>query len=146
MFIYRYSGDYTDPLGHLQQLKSGQNNNGYVPYVDYARDYSPPPQTLTAIRTSSAAMNGQLPTGGNFSLNRHRTTELRQDNGLPSVQNSLNSLPNGFLGEYTHPIYTRILISCMFQHKMIEEKDSYGLDQLIVVVILLVKIRFYQVI
>ncbi|XP_055682496.1 irregular chiasm C-roughest protein-like [Lutzomyia longipalpis] len=96
---YRYSGDYTDPLGHLQQLKSGQNNNGYVPYVDYARDYSPPPQTLTAMRTSSATMNGQLPTGGNFSLNRHRTTELRQDNGLPSVQNSLNSLPNGFLGQ-----------------------------------------------
>lgn len=24
-------------------FQDGQNNNGYVPYVDYARDYNPPP-------------------------------------------------------------------------------------------------------
>ncbi|XP_063704901.1 irregular chiasm C-roughest protein [Culicoides brevitarsis] len=113
---YRYSGDYTDALGHLQ-LKSGQNNNGYVPYVDYSRDYSPPPSqlqrnynTLSSTGTyvtgavtspptsqSSQQLNGQLP-GGNLSLTRNRQQELRQDNGLPSIQSSMNSLPNVLLG------------------------------------------------
>nr|XP_022920904.1 irregular chiasm C-roughest protein-like [Onthophagus taurus] len=37
--LYRYSSDYTDqPF----PPKDGQNNNGYVPYVDYSRDYNPP--------------------------------------------------------------------------------------------------------
>ncbi|KAK5639967.1 hypothetical protein RI129_010778 [Pyrocoelia pectoralis] len=37
--VYRYSADYTEPTF---PPKDGQNNNGYVPYVDYARDYNPP--------------------------------------------------------------------------------------------------------
>lgn len=37
--IYRYSADYTEPTF---PPKDGQNNNGYVPYVDYSRDYNPP--------------------------------------------------------------------------------------------------------
>ncbi|XP_018566969.1 irregular chiasm C-roughest protein-like isoform X2 [Anoplophora glabripennis] len=37
--IYRYSADYTEPSF---PPKDGQNNNGYVPYVDYSRDYNPP--------------------------------------------------------------------------------------------------------
>ncbi|XP_037026673.1 irregular chiasm C-roughest protein isoform X1 [Bradysia coprophila] len=96
---YRYSGEYTDTLGQLQP-KSGQNNNGYVPYVDYSRgDYSPPPHTL-ANRTNTANslnnmshMNGQIPSG-NLSLTRNRH-DLRQDNGLPT--GSSNSLQNGLL-------------------------------------------------
>lgn len=128
---YSYSGDYTDALGHLQ-IKSGQNNNGYVPYVDYSRDYSPPPSQLqrnyntmnstgnystqlglannTTITMSSPPtsqssqqlqLNGQLP-GGNLSLTRNRQQELRQDNGLPSIQSSMNSLPNVLLGKVFH--------------------------------------------
>lgn len=115
----RYSGDYTDSLGHLQ-TKAGQNNNGYIPYVDYARDYSPPPQTLTQLRSlnnnnsnnssysnnlsnnlttsNSQHMNGQLP-NGNLSLQRNRQ-EIRQENGLPNIPNSMSSLPNGLLSEY----------------------------------------------
>jgi hypothetical protein len=147
--FHRYSGDYTDAMGHFQS-KSGQNNNGYVPYVDYTRDYSPPPQSLTHLRSltnsstvtynssnnsvtnantttsnnvlsmsnhltqssntmsASAApsiattqLNGQLLSNGNLSLQRnpHRLQELRQDNGLPSLQNSMNSLPSALLGE-----------------------------------------------
>jgi hypothetical protein len=143
----RYSGDYTDAMGHLQ-AKSGQNNNGYVPYVDYSRDYSPPPQSLTHLRNltnssnltynssnnsvtnshnipssnvlsmsnhltqsstiittpsiATTQMNGQLLSNGNLSLQRnpHRLHELRQDNGLPNLQNSMNSLPNALLGKF----------------------------------------------
>lgn len=100
--VSRYSGEYTDTLGQLQP-KSGQNNNGYVPYVDYSRgDYSPPPHTL-ANRTNTANslnnmshMNGQIPSG-NLSLTRNRH-DLRQDNGLPT--GSSNSLQNGLLCEF----------------------------------------------
>lgn len=84
------------------QLKSGQNNNGYVPYVDYARDYSPPPQTLSLQMRSNGsqinAINGQIPSV-NSSLTRNRVNDIRQDNGLPSMQGSMNSLPSGLLGE-----------------------------------------------
>ncbi|XP_050312144.1 irregular chiasm C-roughest protein-like [Anthonomus grandis grandis] len=37
--IYRYSNDYTEPSF---PPKDGQNNNGYVTYVDYSQDYNPP--------------------------------------------------------------------------------------------------------
>ncbi|XP_062536789.1 irregular chiasm C-roughest protein-like [Armigeres subalbatus] len=81
---YRYSGDFTDGLGPLQS-KIGQNNGGYVPYVDYAHDYNMPLHVNT---------NGQLP-NGNMSLTRHR--ELRQDNGLPSIGSGMGSLSNSLM-------------------------------------------------
>ncbi|KAL0273423.1 UNVERIFIED_CONTAM: hypothetical protein PYX00_006087 [Menopon gallinae] len=37
--LYRYSAEFSDPVF---PPKDGQNNNGYVPYVDYSRDYNPP--------------------------------------------------------------------------------------------------------
>ncbi|XP_045540671.1 irregular chiasm C-roughest protein [Papilio machaon] len=37
----RYSGDFNQPLGNMHIKAQGQSN-GYVPYVDYARDYAPP--------------------------------------------------------------------------------------------------------
>ncbi|EAT46033.1 AAEL002754-PA [Aedes aegypti] len=81
---YRYSGDFSDGLGPLQS-KIGQNNGGYVPYVDYAHDYNMPLHVNT---------NGQLP-NGNMSLTRHR--ELRQDNGLPSIGSGMGSLSNSLM-------------------------------------------------
>lgn len=128
--IPRYSGDYTsaaaavDSLVHLQQQqqpKSGQNNNGYVPYVDYTRDYNPPTHhmqhTLPLMRNGQAvgaAINHDLhiPStttatttllnggGGNFSSLTRNRLDLRQDNGLPNLlQGSLSSLQNGLLGK-----------------------------------------------
>uniref|UniRef100_A0A182M1Q9 Ig-like domain-containing protein n=1 Tax=Anopheles culicifacies TaxID=139723 RepID=A0A182M1Q9_9DIPT len=82
---YRYSGDYSDGIGSTLQAKIGQSNGGYVPYVDYAQDYNLP------MHISS---NGQLP-NGNLSLTRNR--ELRQDNGLPSIQNGMGSLSAGLM-------------------------------------------------
>ncbi|CAB3371539.1 Hypothetical predicted protein [Cloeon dipterum] len=38
--IYRYSADYTEPT--LPLKSDGANNNGYVPFVDYSREYNPP--------------------------------------------------------------------------------------------------------
>ncbi|XP_022125300.2 irregular chiasm C-roughest protein-like [Pieris rapae] len=37
----RYSGDFHQPISNLQ-YKSQTQANGYVPYVDYSRDYAPP--------------------------------------------------------------------------------------------------------
>ncbi|XP_035899953.1 irregular chiasm C-roughest protein-like isoform X1 [Anopheles stephensi] len=82
---YRYSGDYSDGIGSSLQAKIGQSNGGYVPYVDYAPDYNLP------MHISS---NGQLP-NGNLSLTRNR--ELRQDNGLPSIQSGMGSLSAGLM-------------------------------------------------
>ncbi|CAH1984755.1 unnamed protein product [Acanthoscelides obtectus] len=71
--IYRYSADYTEPNF---PPKDGQNNNGYVPYVDYARDYTPPtiqPSVSQACVVTSESLQstrlqllplGGLPNGG----------------------------------------------------------------------------------
>lgn len=37
--VFRYSADYTEPNF---PPKEAHNNNGYIPYVDYQRDYNPP--------------------------------------------------------------------------------------------------------
>ena len=37
--MYRYGADYTDSSFPVKA--EGHNNNAYVPYVDYARDYNP---------------------------------------------------------------------------------------------------------
>lgn len=92
-FFLRYSGDFSDGLGPLQS-KIGQNNGGYVPYVDYAHDYNMPLHVNT---------NGQLP-NGNMSLTRHR--ELRQDNGLPSIGSGMGSLSNSLMSK--SPNQTRL--------------------------------------
>ena len=99
----RYSGDYTD----TGQLKAGQNNNGYVPNVI---DYSPPSQQLllrngsssnTASTDTSYYPNGQIPSVNSTLTRNNRTiVDPRQDNGLPNVHGSFNSLQNGLISEY----------------------------------------------
>ncbi|XP_049882102.1 irregular chiasm C-roughest protein-like isoform X2 [Pectinophora gossypiella] len=48
----RYSGDFNQPINNLNFKLHGQSN-GYVPYVDYARDYVPPGDSLTGSLTRS---------------------------------------------------------------------------------------------
>lgn len=100
----RYSGDYTDM--HVA-TKIGINNNGYIAYNDYSRDYSPPNSmrtNTTSLKNHLIASSGHSPlinttmNGGmdHYSLGRNR--ELRQDNGLPSIP--LNTMPNGIMSKY----------------------------------------------
>lgn len=102
----RYSGDYTDM--HVA-TKIGLTNNGYIPYSDYSRDYSPPNSmraNSTSLKNHLIASSGHSPlinppvtmNGGidHYSLGRNR--ELRQDNGLPSIP--LNTMPNGMMSKY----------------------------------------------
>lgn len=126
----RYSGDFTDSF---QTTKLGIHNNGYIPtYVDYNRDYIPPPQSLTLnnrsnhtsltnhliVSTSSNTIpsvpvmtsasivgigNGPL-TNNTYSLTRVRHN-INQDNGLPNVPTSLSSIQNGSISKYyIHPM------------------------------------------
>jgi hypothetical protein len=103
----RYSGDYTDM--HVAQ-KIGLTNNGYIPYNDYSRDYSPNSMRTnnTSLKNHLLASSGHSPhiNGGidHYSLGRNR--ELRQDNGLPSIP--LSTMPNGIISKY----YTVITPSC----------------------------------
>ncbi|KAG5897978.1 hypothetical protein JTB14_013552 [Gonioctena quinquepunctata] len=90
--IYRYSADYTEPSF---PPKDGQNNNGYVPYVDYSRDYNPPIMqppisssldTRESLQSTRLQLNSlqahQIPVSGN-SL---PLSDLHIPNGgLPSI-------------------------------------------------------------
>lgn len=100
---FRYSGDFTD----TGQIKAGQNNNGYIPNVT---DYSPPSQSTLLLRNGSSNTssdttyypNGQIPSV-NSTLTRNSRTkavDTRQDNGLPNVHGSFNSLQNSLISKY----------------------------------------------
>ncbi|KAG8331115.1 irregular chiasm C-roughest protein isoform X4 [Homalodisca vitripennis] len=56
-YSQRYSStEFPDPV--FPPKTDGQNNNGYVPYVDYARDYNPPPPPTSAAPTVQPANGG----------------------------------------------------------------------------------------
>lgn len=106
---HRYSGDYSDL--HMA-TKVGLTNNGYIPYNDYTRDYSPPNSMRSNIPTSlknhlisssghSPLINSTQNVTGNGGIDSYtlgRNRELRQDNGLPTIP--LNTMPNGIISKY----------------------------------------------
>ncbi|CAH2987446.1 unnamed protein product [Chilo suppressalis] len=57
----RYSGDFNQAISGLQFKTQGQSN-GYVPYVDYSRDYAPPLPSSDAITGSlTRSTDGSYP-------------------------------------------------------------------------------------
>jgi hypothetical protein len=89
--------------------KVGLTNNGYIPYNDYARDYSPPNSIrTTSLKNHLISSSGHSPlinstqivagNGGIDSYTLGRNRELRQDNGLPTIP--LNTMPNGIISKY----------------------------------------------
>lgn len=117
-YFHRYSGDYTDSFGQMQTTKLGINNNGYIPYVDYNRDYTPPPATTTHnhVRTTnntslsnhlimctstatptitSASIVG-ISTGtitnGTYSLTRNRPLDRLMQEHSPTLTSTANGL------------------------------------------------------
>ncbi|XP_008201782.1 irregular chiasm C-roughest protein isoform X2 [Nasonia vitripennis] len=58
---FRYSADYTEP-SFPPKSNDGSNNNGYVPYVDYSRDYMPP-STQTGMAASRESLS-RIPSSG----------------------------------------------------------------------------------
>lgn len=118
--FHSYSGDFTDSFGQLQTTKLGCNNNGYIPYVDYNHDYTPPPSltltnslkplsnhhlvigTSTASPTITSASIVGITTGsitnGTYSLTRNRPLERLLHNTLPNSTSS--TLSNGLISKY----------------------------------------------
>ncbi|XP_074028127.1 irregular chiasm C-roughest protein isoform X2 [Leptinotarsa decemlineata] len=99
--IYRYSADYTEPSF---PPKDGQNNNGYVPYVDYSRDYNPPMMqppisssldpTRESLQSTRLQLNSlqahQIPVSGsglplNDLSDLHVSHQSMPNGGLPSI-------------------------------------------------------------
>lgn len=113
----RYStGDYVSSLDQLQfNIKGGHQNNAYVAYVDYSRDYNPPSATAgqklssaspvtaattaaNSANTSYGGSNQQLySTPGMYATDGHGNKHLTQDNGLPIMQNNLNMMQQNHL-------------------------------------------------
>ncbi|XP_066254546.1 irregular chiasm C-roughest protein [Euwallacea similis] len=89
--IYRYSADYNEP--HFPP-KDGQNNNGYVPYVDYSRDYNPP-LMQPPISTSMGSESLQSTRLQLNSLQGHHLSGGGNGNTLPLNDLSDLHLSNG---------------------------------------------------
>ncbi|KAJ2943109.1 hypothetical protein O0L34_g18799 [Tuta absoluta] len=89
----RYSGDFNQPIHNLHFKVQGQGN-GYVPYVDYARDFLPPGDSLAGSLTRST--NSTFPSHCG-SLNRQTSCGRLSGIGpdvIPMTNTGL-SLPKG---------------------------------------------------
>ncbi|KAF4523433.1 hypothetical protein B566_EDAN010366 [Ephemera danica] len=90
--IYRYSADYTDPT--FPPKTDGQNNNGYVPFVDYSRDYNPPIELQrNSIYSGSHILPPQVSTATTM-LNSTIDPRYSATYGNPYLRTSTNSLPH----------------------------------------------------
>ncbi|KAK9687436.1 Immunoglobulin I-set domain [Popillia japonica] len=86
--IYRYSADYTEPSF---PPKDGQNNNGYVPYVDYSRDYNPPimQPPISSLDQTRLQLNSlqphQIPvSAANLQLSDLSDIHMSSNQGIPN--------------------------------------------------------------
>ncbi|KAK9876862.1 hypothetical protein WA026_015095 [Henosepilachna vigintioctopunctata] len=84
--VYRYSADYTEPSF---PPKDGQNNNGYVPYVDYSRDYNPP-----MMQPPITSMDPTINQSTRLQLNSLQSHQLSGGNSL-QLNELPHSIPNG---------------------------------------------------
>lgn len=118
--IFSYSGDFND----TGQMKTGQNNNGYVAN---AADYSPPTQSTFLLRngnnsnTSSDTTyypNGQVPSVNSTLTRNSRSTTVdsRQDIGLPNVHGSFNSLQNSIISKCASRPFNYFTLSRSLTH------------------------------
>ncbi|XP_060808034.1 irregular chiasm C-roughest protein [Amyelois transitella] len=55
----RYSGDFNQPINNIH-FKAHSQSNGYVPYVDYSRDYAPPLPCDSLTGSLSRSTDGSL--------------------------------------------------------------------------------------
>ncbi|XP_067007432.1 irregular chiasm C-roughest protein isoform X2 [Anabrus simplex] len=102
--IYRYSTEFTEPIF---PPKDGQNNNGYVPYADYSRDYNPqpPPPPATTLESSRESLTVQSidprysAAYGNPYLRNSTTT-------LPAPHSTHNTLISHNMGTPAPPPYS----------------------------------------
>lgn len=120
LFSSKYSSDFTD----TGQTKNGQNNNGYVPNIT---DYSPSNQTALMLRSGANSSssttetsyhpNGQVPSvNSTLTRNSGRSSgiDTRQDNGLPNVHGSFNSLQNTLISKFWFLFLFRFTLSISF--------------------------------
>lgn len=75
----RYSGDFNQPINNLNFKLHGQSN-GYVPYVDYSRDYAPPVPSDSLSGSLSRSTDGSAYPSHCGSL--HRQTSCGRLAGL----------------------------------------------------------------
>uniref|UniRef100_T1IW82 Ig-like domain-containing protein n=1 Tax=Strigamia maritima TaxID=126957 RepID=T1IW82_STRMM len=71
--LSRYSNEFIDDI-HFPSNVEAHNNNGYIPYVDYQRDYTPP-TTFAIINTSQTLTNG---VDSRYSYLRNNSSNLHQ--------------------------------------------------------------------
>lgn len=86
-------------------MQDGQNNNGYVPYVDYSRDYNPPPVMQPALQTSIDATREASLQSTRLQLNSLQSHQIPVSgttlplNDLTDLHMSPSqTLPNGNIG------------------------------------------------
>ncbi|XP_045462512.1 irregular chiasm C-roughest protein-like isoform X1 [Harmonia axyridis] len=86
--VYRYSADYTEP----SFPKDGHNNNGYVPYVDYSRDYNPP-----MMQPPITSMDPTINQSTRLQLNSLQSHQLSSGANSLQLNDIPMSMPNGGL-------------------------------------------------
>lgn len=115
----------------MQTTKLGINNNGYIPYVDYNRDYTPPPTTTSFnhVKTTNTSLSNHLImctstatptitsasivgistgaiTNGTYSLTRNRPLDRLLNQHSPTLTSNSNGLMTSELHAVSSGIWT----------------------------------------
>ncbi|XP_011300067.1 irregular chiasm C-roughest protein-like [Fopius arisanus] len=105
---YRYSADYTEP-SFPPKNTDGSNNNGYVPYVDYTRDYMPPStQGIGASRESLS----RIPSSGILASKKIGLSSANLGNTTPQTTSIIDPR---FSAAYGNP-YLRMSAAEQLRH------------------------------
>ncbi|KAL1433348.1 hypothetical protein MTO96_012643 [Rhipicephalus appendiculatus] len=93
--IYKYANSAADYGDASFPAKSeAQNNNGYIPYVDYSRDYNPPPvaASLQLNASRDSGLYGSSPQSLN-DLGQGIDPRFRAGYANPYLRTSQSNLP-----------------------------------------------------
>ncbi|KAH7945213.1 hypothetical protein HPB49_008162 [Dermacentor silvarum] len=93
--IYKYANSAADYGDSSFPVKSeAQNNNGYIPYVDYSRDYNPPPvaASLQLNASRDSGLYGSSPQSLN-DLGQGIDPRFRAGYANPYLRTSQSNLP-----------------------------------------------------
>lgn len=94
--IYKYANSTADYADTAFPAKSeAQNNNGYIPYVDYSRDYNPPPVGAASLQLNASrdsGLYGSSPQSLN-DLGQGIDPRFRAGYANPYLRNSQSNLP-----------------------------------------------------
>ncbi|XP_023314515.1 irregular chiasm C-roughest protein-like isoform X2 [Trichogramma pretiosum] len=111
---FRYSAEYTEP-SFPPKSHDGSNNNGYVSYLDYSRDYMPPQSQVAPSMGASRESLSRLAITHQGLHNSTKKINLSSANLAPNSPQGTPSIDPRYSANYGNP-YLRMSAAEQLRH------------------------------